>query len=55
MEDGTCGHGYPRSLMKMDYLAHHKFQPRKIWWSEDMPIEERSSIEQTLLLKTLLY
>jgi anaerobic magnesium-protoporphyrin IX monomethyl ester cyclase len=38
-----------RSLLKMDYLAHHKFQPRKVWWSEDMPVEERSAIEQTLL------
>jgi len=38
-----------RSLLKIDYLAHHKFQPRKVWWREDMPVEERSTLEQALL------
>ncbi|MFJ7932964.1 B12-binding domain-containing radical SAM protein [Sporosarcina sp. NPDC096371] len=38
-----------RSLMKLDYLAHHKFQPRKVWWQDDMPAEELTAIEQLLL------
>ena len=49
MEDGSADMDIARSLLKMDYLAHHKFQPRKVWWQDDMPIEERSSIEQLLL------
>ncbi|WP_342509078.1 radical SAM protein [Sporosarcina sp. FSL K6-2383] len=38
-----------RSLMKMDYLAHQKFQPRKVWWQDDMPTDELVAIEQQLL------
>ena len=49
LEDGRADMDIARSLLKIDYLAHHKFQPRKVWWSEDMPVEERSAIEQTLL------
>jgi len=49
IEDGSADMDIARSLLKMDYLAHHKFQPRKVWWQDDMPIEERSSIEQILL------
>ncbi|MER2090960.1 MAG: B12-binding domain-containing radical SAM protein, partial [Sporosarcina sp.] len=48
-EDGRADMDIARSLLKIDYLAHHKFQPRKVWWKEDMPVEERSSVEQTLL------
>lgn len=49
LEDGSADMDIARSLLKMDYLAHHKFQPRKVWWQDDMQIEERSSIEQVLL------
>lgn len=38
-----------RSLMKLDYLAHHKFQPNKIWWKNDMPSEEIVRIEMEIL------
>lgn len=37
------------SLMKLDYLAHHKFRPRKIWWSEDIEAGELTIIEDLLL------
>jgi len=49
MKDGRADMDITRSLLKIDYLAHHKFQPRKVWWIEDMPVEERSTIEQALL------
>lgn len=48
-EDGRADMDIARSLLKIDYLAHQKFQPRKVWWSEDMPVEERSAIEHALL------
>ncbi len=38
-----------RSLMKLDYLAHHRFQPRKLWWDETIATDELTSIEHTLL------
>ena len=38
-----------RSLMKLDYLAHHRFQPRKLWWDETIAADELASIEHTLL------
>ena len=49
MEDGRADMDIARSLLKIDYLAHQKFQPRKVWWIEDMPVEERSTIEKALL------
>jgi anaerobic magnesium-protoporphyrin IX monomethyl ester cyclase len=53
-EDGRADMDIARSLLKMDYLAHHKFHPRKVWWKDDMPVEERSAIEQTLLANPAL-
>ncbi|MEK3935282.1 B12-binding domain-containing radical SAM protein [Sporosarcina sp. FSL W7-1349] len=38
-----------RSLMKLDYLAHHTFQPRKIWWQNEMQAEELARIESDIL------
>ncbi|BAQ10335.1 Mg-protoporphyrin IX monomethyl ester oxidative [Bacillus sp. OxB-1] len=38
-----------RSLMKLDYLAHHTFQPRKIWWKNEMQAEELTRIESDIL------
>lgn len=38
-----------RSLMKMDYLAHQKFLPRKIWWEHDVSEDELSAIFDLLL------
>ena len=35
--------------MKLDYLAHHKFQPRIVWWKDEMPQEALNAIEQSLL------
>jgi len=55
MEDGRADMDIARSLLKIDYLAHHKFQPRKVWWIEDMQVEERSTIEQALLENPTLY
>ena len=37
------------SLLKMDYLLHQKFLPRKIWWSAVVPEEELKEVYQTLL------
>ncbi|WP_262172785.1 B12-binding domain-containing radical SAM protein [Saccharococcus sp. Marseille-Q5394] len=37
------------SLMKIDYLAHHTFQPRHIWWREDMEPETLAAIERSVL------
>lgn len=38
-----------RSLMKIDYLAHHSFQPRHIWWKDDFDADTLSSIERLIL------
>ncbi|WP_318615959.1 B12-binding domain-containing radical SAM protein [Sporosarcina sp. YIM B06819] len=48
-ENGQADMALTRSLMKLDYLAHHKFQPRKVWWQDDMPVDELVAIEQLLL------
>ncbi|ARF15170.1 B12-binding domain-containing radical SAM protein [Sporosarcina ureae] len=37
------------SLLKMDYLLHQKFLPRKIWWNTVVPEEELKEVYQTLL------
>ncbi|WP_303967886.1 B12-binding domain-containing radical SAM protein [Sporosarcina ureae] len=37
------------SLLKMDYLLHQKFLPRKIWWDTTLPEEELKDIYQVLL------
>ncbi len=38
-----------RSLMKLDYLAHQRFQPRKVWWQELTPKKVTTTIEKALL------
>ncbi len=38
-----------RSLMKIDYLAHHTFQPRHIWWNDDIDPETLTAIERSIL------
>ena len=38
-----------RSLMKIDYLAHHTFQPRHIWWNDDIDPETLTAIERSVL------
>ncbi|MHC8516227.1 B12-binding domain-containing radical SAM protein [Sporosarcina sp. ITBMC105] len=38
-----------RSLMKIDYLAHHSFQPRHIWWDVELDANELTSLEQRIL------
>lgn len=38
-----------RSLMKIDYLAHHSFQPRHIWWDDDIEQNKLAELEQLLL------
>jgi anaerobic magnesium-protoporphyrin IX monomethyl ester cyclase len=48
-EDGRADMQIAHSLMKLDYLAHHKFQPRKVWWKDEMPQEALNAIEQSLL------
>jgi anaerobic magnesium-protoporphyrin IX monomethyl ester cyclase len=47
--DGQADMKIVLSLMKLDYLAHHKFRPRKIWWKDDMQEGELSMIEEILL------
>ncbi|PIC82005.1 B12-binding domain-containing radical SAM protein [Sporosarcina sp. P1] len=37
------------SLLKMDYLLHQKFLPRKIWWNSEVPEEELKEVYQLLL------
>lgn len=49
VEHGQADTTITTSLMKLDYLAHHKFQPRKVWWQDDMPADELAAIEQLLL------
>ena len=48
-EHGQADLTITNSLMKLDYLAHHKFQPRKVWWQDDMPADKLAAIEQLLL------
>ncbi|QTD42497.1 B12-binding domain-containing radical SAM protein [Sporosarcina sp. Te-1] len=40
--------GIVASLMKMDYLAHHKFQPRKIWWKDTLSKKVLLALEERL-------
>ncbi|WP_342512778.1 B12-binding domain-containing radical SAM protein [Sporosarcina sp. FSL K6-1522] len=53
--DGQADMEIVRSLMKLDYLAHHKFQPRKIWWTDSMPTDVLNSIEQALLDNPIIF
>ncbi|AYC29059.1 B12-binding domain-containing radical SAM protein [Paenisporosarcina cavernae] len=36
------------SLMKLDYLTHHKFQPRKPWWPKDVSDENTAYVYELL-------
>ncbi|MBB4824120.1 radical SAM superfamily enzyme YgiQ (UPF0313 family) [Sporosarcina luteola] len=47
--DGRADMRIVASLMKMDYLAHHKFQPRKIWWEDALPKQVLLALEERLL------
>ncbi|WP_432359722.1 B12-binding domain-containing radical SAM protein [Sporosarcina sp. UB5] len=49
IEYGEADMNIVRSLMKIDYLAHHTFQPRHIWWKDDMEQETLSAIERSIL------
>lgn len=48
-EYGQADMNIVRSLMKIDYLAHHTFQPRHIWWMEDIEHETLTAIERSVL------
>ncbi|MBD7983346.1 B12-binding domain-containing radical SAM protein [Sporosarcina sp. Sa2YVA2] len=43
-----------RSLMKIDYLAHHTFQPRHIWWNDSLDQDMLASLERSVLQNTEL-
>ena len=43
-----------RSLMKLDYLSHQKFQPRKPWWEKEMEREEQSMIYKKIIENPLI-
>ncbi|GKV55772.1 B12-binding domain-containing radical SAM protein [Sporosarcina sp. NCCP-2222] len=47
--DGKADMKIVASLMKMDYLAHHKFQPRKIWWEDAVSKKILLALEEQLL------
>ncbi|MFS0688278.1 B12-binding domain-containing radical SAM protein [Sporosarcina sp. 179-K 8C2 HS] len=38
-----------RSLMKIDYLAHHTFQPRHVWWNDNLDPATLTAIERSVL------
>ncbi|MFC4409403.1 B12-binding domain-containing radical SAM protein [Chungangia koreensis] len=49
LHDGRANMKIVRSLMKLDYLSSHKFQPRKPWWEKEMTKEDQSAIYRRLL------
>lgn len=49
MQDGRANMDVVRSLMKIDYLAHHQFQPRKPWWEKEMQKEAQSAIYRKII------
>ena len=49
LEYGKADMTIVRSLMKIDYLAHHTFQPRHIWWNDDVDPETLTAIERSIL------
>lgn len=53
-QDGRADMEIVRSLMKIDYLVHHTFQPRKVWWKDELPRETRMAIEESLLENPML-
>ena len=49
LDYGKADMSIVRSLMKIDYLAHHTFQPRHIWWNDDVDSETLTTIERSIL------
>lgn len=49
IHDGRANIYIVRSLMKLDYLSHHQFQPRKPWWEKEMERDEQSAIYQKII------
>ena len=49
IQDGRANMTVVRSLMKLDYLAHHQFQPRKPWWEKEMDKEAQSAIYRKII------
>ena len=52
--DGRAHMATVRSLMKLDYLSHQKFQPRKPWWEKEMAREEQSMIYKKIIENPLI-
>ncbi|WP_026690326.1 B12-binding domain-containing radical SAM protein [Alteribacter aurantiacus] len=49
LEKSTAPHRHiVRSLMKLDYLLHHKHKPRKRWWATDVSKEEQLRVHTFL-------
>ena len=51
LQDGRANMAVVRSLMKLDYLSHHQFQPRKPWWEKEMDKESQSAIYRRIIEK----
>jgi len=51
VQDGRANMEIVSSLMKLDYLASQRFQPRKPWWDKEMAREEQSAIYRKLIEK----
>jgi len=49
MQDGRADMTIVRSLMKLDYLAHHQYQPRKPWWDKEMEKEAQSILYRQII------
>ncbi|WHT46866.1 B12-binding domain-containing radical SAM protein [Sporosarcina thermotolerans] len=49
LEFGKADMEIVQSLMKIDYLAHHTFQPRHIWWKDDFDADTLTGIERLIL------
>lgn len=52
--DGRAHMSTVRSLMKLDYLSHQNFQPRKPWWEKEMAREEQSMIYKKIIENPLI-
>ncbi|QBP41636.1 B12-binding domain-containing radical SAM protein [Paenisporosarcina antarctica] len=49
IQDGRADMTIVKSLMKLDYLEHHQFQPRKPWWDKEMAKEDQSAIYRKII------
>lgn len=54
IQDGRANMTVVKSLMKLDYLAHHQFQPRKPWWEKEMDKEVQSAIYRKIIENPIL-